>query len=230
MTTSTDSATSAASTLAALQKATSGGASSSKTTSAADMQTNFLNLLVTQLKNQDPLNPMDNSQMTTQLSQISTVSGIEKLNATMQSLLGAYSNSQNMQAASMIGKTVLTSGSDLQLGTGGALGGVDLASAVDKVVITIKDANGKVVNTQNLGAQSAGTLHFAWDGTDDSGNALTAGKYSFSVAASKAGTAVDATALNAGTVTAVTLAASGLSLQLDNNNSVGYSDVKQILN
>lgn len=230
MTTSTDSATSAASTLAALQKATSGGTTSSKTTTAADMQTNFLNLLITQLKNQDPLNPMDNAQMTTQLSQISTVSGIEKLNTTMQSLLTAYSGSQNMQAASMIGKTVLTTGSSLELGTGGAVGGVDLTSAVDKLVITIKDAKGNVVNTQNLGAQSAGTLHFVWDGTDDSKNALTTGTYSFSVAASKAGTAVDATALAAGTVTAVTLASSGMSLQLNDDKSVGYSDVKQILN
>lgn len=230
MTTATDSATSSASALAALQQATSGGTSSSKTTTAADMQTNFLNLLVTQLKNQDPLNPMDNSQMTTQLSQISTVSGIEKLNATMQSLLTAYSDSQNMQASSMIGKTVLTSGSALQLGSSGAVGGVDLASAVDKLVVTIKDANGNVVNTQNLGAQSAGTLHFSWDGTDDSGNAQATGAYSFSVAASKAGAAVDATALAAGTVTAVTLAASGMSLQLNDDKSVGYSDVKQILN
>lgn len=230
MTTSTDSATSAASTLAALQKATSGGSNDSKKTTAADMQTNFLNLLITQLKNQDPLNPMDNAQMTTQLSQISTVSGIEKLNTTMQSLLTAYSGSQNMQAASMIGKTVLTTGSSLELGTGGAVGGVDLTSAVDKLVITIKDAKGNVVNTQNLGAQSAGTLHFVWDGTDDSKNALTTGTYSFSVAASKAGTAVDATALAAGTVTAVTLASSGMSLQLNDDKSVGYSDVKQILN
>jgi flagellar basal-body rod modification protein FlgD len=168
--------------------------------------------------------------MTTQLSQISTVSGIEKLNTTMQSLLSAYSGSQNMQAASMIGKTVLTTGSSLELGTGGAVGGVDLTSAVDKLVITIKDAKGNVVNTQNLGAQSAGTLHFVWDGTDDSKNALTTGTYSFSVAASKAGTAVDATALAAGTVTAVTLASSGMSLQLNDDKSVGYSDVKQILN
>lgn len=230
MTTATDSTSSTTSTIAALQKSTSGGTNSSTTNSAADLQSNFLNLLVTQLKNQDPLNPMDNSQMTTQLAQISTVSGIEKLNTTMQSLLTAYSDSQNVQAASMIGKTVLTAGSALQLGTSGAVGGVDLAGAVDKLVVTIKDASGNVVNTQNLGAQSAGTLHFTWDGADDSGNALATGTYSFSVAASKAGTAVDATALTAGTVTAVTLASSGMSLQLNDDKSVGYSDVKQILN
>ena len=107
--------------------------SATKATTADEMQTRFLNLLVTQLKNQDPLNPMDNSQMTTQLSQISTVSGIEKLNATMEKLLGNYSGSQNMQAAAMIGKTVLTAGKGLELDAGGAVGGIKLDGAADKV-------------------------------------------------------------------------------------------------
>ncbi|MDX9944360.1 MAG: flagellar hook capping FlgD N-terminal domain-containing protein, partial [Azonexus sp.] len=83
-----------------------------KTDASDDMQNKFLNLLITQLKNQDPLNPTDANQMTAQLSQISTVSGIEKLNATMDKLLNSYTSAQNMQAAAMIGKTVFIAGNE----------------------------------------------------------------------------------------------------------------------
>ena len=204
--------------------------SATKATTADEMQTRFLNLLVTQLKNQDPLNPMDNSQMTTQLSQISTVSGIEKLNATMEKLLGNYSGSQNMQAAAMIGKTVLTAGKGLELDAGGAVGGITLDGSADKVTVSIMDSTGKVVQTQNLGAQAVGTFNFAWDGKSDSGSSLPAGAYSFSVKATQGGKDVTATTLEAGTVSAVTLLKDGLSLQLSNNKTASFSDVQQIMN
>lgn len=198
--------------------------------SADEMQTRFLNLLVTQLKNQDPLNPMDNNQMTTQLSQISTVSGIEKLNATMEKLLANYSGSQTMQAAAMIGKTVLTAGSGMALTDKGAVAGVTLDGAADKVSITIKNAAGNVVQTQQLGAHPAGTFSFTWDGKSDAGVAQAAGAYTFSVTAVRGGETVKSASLQAGTVNAVTLANDGLSLQLGSNKTVGYGDVKQILN
>lgn len=215
---------------ASLISSINGTGSTSKTTSADEMQTRFLNLLVTQLKNQDPLNPMDNAQMTTQLSQISTVSGIEKLNATMEKLLGNYSGSQTMQAAAMIGKTVLTAGNGLALGNYGAVGGVTLDGAADKVTVSITDSAGKVVQTQQLGAQPAGTLNFAWDGKSDAGVDLPNGDYKFTVKALRGDTEVKNTALQAGTVNAVTLAKDGLSLQLANNKTVAYSDVQQIMN
>ncbi|QRM20510.1 flagellar biosynthesis protein FlgD [Dechloromonas sp. TW-R-39-2] len=207
-----------------------GSSTTTKTTTADEMQTRFLNLLVTQLKNQDPLNPMDNSQMTTQLSQISTVSGIEKLNATMEKLLGNYSGSQTMQAAAMIGKTVLTAGNALALGNYGAVGGVTLDGAADKVTVSITDSAGKVVQTQQLGAQPAGTMNFSWDGKSDAGVDLPNGDYKFTVKAIRGDAEVKTTALQAGTVNAVTLAKDGLSLQLANNKTVAYSDVQQIMN
>lgn len=206
------------------------GTSTTKTTTADEMQTRFLNLLITQLKNQDPLNPTDANQMTTQLSQISTVSGIEKLNATMDKLLSSYAGTQNMQAAAMIGKTVLTAGSNLELAADGAIGGVNLAGAADKVTITIKDAAGKVVQTQKLTEQPAGTLNFVWDGKSDTGAALAQGKYTFSVEAVRGDSKVEATALQAGIVSAVTLSSDGASLQLADNKTVAYSDILQIMN
>lgn len=224
-TTAVSGSNSTASALAALQSSSS----STKSSSSGDVQANFLNLLVTQLKNQDPLNPMDNAQMTTQLAQINTVSGIEKLNTTVEKLLSSYTGTQNMQAAAMIGKTVLTAGSTLELSADGAIGGVDLAGAADSVTISIKNASGQLVHTQELGAQSAGTLNFTWDGRD-SGDALASGKYSFAVTATQGGKTVKATALETGTVSAVTLATDGLTLQLSNQKTAAYSDVKQIMN
>jgi flagellar basal-body rod modification protein FlgD len=164
------------------------------------------------------------------LSQISTVSGIEKLNTTLEKLLSSYSGTQNMQAAAMIGKTVLTAGSGLELGANGAVGGLTLDGAADKVAITIKNAAGRVVQTQNLGAHPAGTMNFAWDGNSDTGEVLPDGQYSFSVVATQGGTEVKTTSLQAGTVNAVTLAKDGLSLQLSSGKSASYSDVQQIMN
>lgn len=202
----------------------------SKASAAEDMQTRFLTLLTTQLKNQDPMNPSDANQMTAQLSQISTVSGIEKLNASMDKLLASYSETQNMQAAAIIGKTVLTAGNVLELAAGGATGGVSLDEAAEKVTVTIKDAAGNVVQTAELGSQAAGVMNFLWDGQSDAGAALPAGNYTFSVRAVNADKAVPSTALQSGMVNALTLTKDGVSLQLPNNRSVAYSDILQIMN
>lgn len=225
MTTSVNNSTSSASSL----YASLNGSTTTKATTADEMQTRFLNLLVTQLKNQDPLNPMDNSQMTTQLSQISTVSGIEKLNATLEKLLGSYTGTQQMQAAAMVGKTVLTAGSSIELGSYGGIAGVDLASAADKVTVTIKNAAGSSVRTLQLGKLEAGTSNFVWDGLNDAGEAVDTGTYSFSVAATSGSDKVTSTALQAGMVNAVTLASDGLTLQVGDKRTA-YSDIKQILN
>ena len=203
---------------------------STKKTAAEDMETRFLTLLMTQLKNQDPLNPTDANQMTAQLSQISTVSGIEKLNASMDKLLASYSSTQNMQAAAMIGKTVLTAGNVLELGAEGAIGGISLDAAAERVTVTIKDASGKVVQTQELGKQAAGVVNFVWDGKSDAETALPTGNYTFAVDAGNGSDSVKTTALAAGMVSALTLTTDGVSLQLANNKSVAYSDILQIMN
>jgi flagellar basal-body rod modification protein FlgD len=168
--------------------------------------------------------------MTTQLSQISTVSGIEKLNASMDKLLASYSSTQNMQAAAMIGKTVLTAGNGLELGAEGAIGGISLDAAAERVTVTIKDASGKVVQTQELGKQAAGVMNFVWDGKSDAEAALPAGNYTFAVDASNGSDPVKTAALAAGMVSALTLTTDGVSLQLANNKSVAYSDILQIMN
>ena len=215
----------------------------SKTTSASEVsQDRFLKLLVTQLQNQDPLNPMDNAQMTTQLAQISTVTGIDKLNSTLSSMIDSVASSQNVQSAEMIGKSVLVAGSKLELSsstakdstgkdvtTKSAVGGVKLASAADSVTVTIKDSSGNVVSVQNLGAQKAGVFNYAWDGATDAKTTADDGTYSISVSALQGGKAVEATAMQFGTVSALVRSGSTFMLDLGSLGKVALSDVQQII-
>lgn len=215
----------AAETFAALN----GNSGKTKTSGTADMQNNFLTMLTTQLKNQDPLNPLDNAQVTTQLAQINTVSGIERLNETLGKLLGAYDNSQAMQSSSLIGKGVLVEGNNLFLSGGVAGGGIKLAEAADQVTINVLDASGKVIQSQNLGAREAGVFSFAWDGQNDAGEKVADGAYKFSVEAFRGSEKTEAAMLQAGMVSAVTRSNSGFVLDLGGLGQVKFDDVQQII-
>lgn len=206
-----------------------GTRTSKTTTTAAGMENSFLTLLTTQLQNQDPLNPLDNAQVTTQLAQINTVSGIERLNTTLGKLLSAYDNAQAMQSSSLIGHGVLVAGKNMTLSKEIAGAGYKLDEAADQVVLKIMDADGKVVQSQTLGAHEAGVFSFVWDGKDGDGNALKDGAYQFSVEATKGKDKVAATALQVGMVSAVTRSSSGFVLDLGNLGSVKFDDVQQIL-
>jgi len=204
----------------------------------SDTQNQFLSLLVTQLQNQDPLNPMDNAEVTSQIAQLSTVNGINQLNSTLLSLSGQMDVSQSMQAAGLIGKTVLVPGNKISLGTDTAdpntkratAFGVDLVSGASQVTVTILDASGKAVRQMNLGAQPAGVLSLAWDGSGDGGAALSDGAYTFQVGATDANSAqVSATALSSGTVDNVSYGSAGVQVNLGLAGSAALSDVRQIM-
>ena len=205
------------------------GKSTSSTATVEDPQDRFLKLLVTQLKNQDPLNPMDNAQMTSQLAQMSTVSGIEKLNTTLSTLVDNLGSSQSMQAADMIGKSVLVPGSQLVLSSGAAFAGINLASAADQVTLKVLDSTGTVIQTQKLGAQKAGVLDIAWDGTTDAGVKAADGTYKFTVEATQGSNAVTVDALQVGTVSALVRSKSGFLLDLGALGQVDFKNVQQIL-
>lgn len=204
--------------------------------SAADTEQRFLKLLVTQLNNQDPLNPMDNAQLTSQLAQMSTVSGIEKLNTTLSGLVDQTGSNQVLQSASLIGTNVLTPGSTLNTATpkegedpATVPFAVQLPGTAADVEITIKDASGHTVRTLNPGSMTEGVNAVTWDGKDDAGNVVAAGSYSFTVAASNSGTPVDATALTFSQVAAVKQGTSGVTLELASGQSVGLADVRMFL-
>lgn len=201
----------------------------SSTSTIGEGQDRFLKLLVTQLKNQDPLNPVDNAQITSQMAQISTVSGIDKLNATLQTMVASFNVGQSLQATAMIGHSVLATGSVIALEGGSAVGGVELAAAADTVTVSIRDASGQLLRKVDLGAQEAGVLSFQWDGSTDSGASAAAGAYSFAVEAIQGGKKVEATALAAGVVAGVTTGKSGVSLNVNGIGILALSDVKQVM-
>jgi flagellar basal-body rod modification protein FlgD len=203
-----------------------GGSSSS--TSAAATQDKFLNLLVAQLKNQDPLSPMDNAQVTSQLAQINTVQGIESLNTTLQTLMGSYSTSQSMQAASMVGRYIFTDGNKMNLADGAAVAGVTLDSPADKVTITVTSPSGQVVHTATMDNLDAGTNTFQWDGKTDSGAASAAGQYTFAITATNQGQKVTSTPLAVSMVDSVINNASGPLLHTS-TGSVTWDKVKQVM-
>lgn len=194
-----------------------------------EAENRFLTLLTTQLKNQDPLNPLDNAQLTSQLAQISTVNGIEKLNATLQKLLSGMDDSQAMEAAALVNRGVLVPGSVMTLGEKGGIGGFEMATAADDVTVTIKDANGLVVRTLSLGAQDAGIIPFVWDGKADGGAQAALGSYSYSISAKNGTNTSSASALAYGLVQSVTRNANGLTLDVGTLGAFTMADVKQIL-
>lgn len=205
----------------------SSNTSTSGSNSASDLRSNFMTMLVTQLKNQDPLNPLDNSEMTSQLAQINTLSGIEALNTTLQSITGQIDASQTLQAAALIGHSVLVPGDRVLVGSGQATPfGIELASAADQVKVSITDSAGKLVRQFDLGAQAAGVQSFSWDGTLDDGTAAPDGAYTVAVAASTSGTAQDVTVLTYGQVGGIA-SGSGAPL-LDLGATLGQVDLQSV--
>jgi len=218
-----------------------GTASSATGTSAQNLSDTFLKLLVAQMNNQDPLNPVDNSQVTSQMAQISTVTGISTLNSTVGKLVSQLQQSQAVQSSQLAGHTVLVPGSSLTLASTStsssgasqalaAYGGLSLAQAADSVSVAVKDSSGKTVRTINLGALGAGVQDFSWDGTTDSGAQAAAGSYSYSVTAKAAGKSVSTTAYSAQQVVGVAPQSDGsLQFLLSNGSQVAFSSIAQIL-
>lgn len=206
-----------------------GSSSVAKATTASDTQDRFLKLLVTQMKNQDPLNPMDNAQVTSQMAQLSTVSGIDKLNATLQALSDSMVGNQSLQAASMIGHGVLVDGKGVELYDGTGYGGFELAQPVDRAKVSIYNQAGALVRGIDLGAQPAGIAKWAWDGKDSAGNAVADGSYTFAVDATQGGKSVAATTLQFGMVGSVTQGKQGIALSVGNLDGIALSQVRQIL-
>ncbi|MFH8134119.1 flagellar hook assembly protein FlgD [Pantoea osteomyelitidis] len=204
--------------------------SSTSTNSAEDLQNQFLTMLVTQLQNQDPTNPMDNSQLTTQLAQINTLSGIEKLNTTLGSISGQISTSQSLQSSTLIDHGVMVDGSQILVGSGTTTPfGVELTTASTATTATIKDSSGTVVRTIDLGALSAGVSTFSWDGTLTDGSTAPDGKYSVSIAASNGTEQLVAQPLNYAYVNGVSTSDGTTTLNLGTMGTTTLDEIRQIL-
>jgi len=203
-----------------------GTASTAATSSASEAgsQDRFLKLLVTQLQNQDPLSPMDNAELTSQIAQINTVTGIATLNTSVQSLSSQFLQMQSLQGASLVGKDVIVPGNKLDIANGAGQGGFELTSAADAVKVEVMSPAGRVLDTLNLGAQSSGMHSFDWaSGTYDNTSNLT-----FRVTATSGSTTLTSTALMRDKVDAVSTSGDALMLELDRSGPVAYSTVRAI--
>jgi flagellar basal-body rod modification protein FlgD len=173
-------------------------------------QLDFLNLMMTQLQNQDPTQPMDASQMVSQMAQFGTVQGISNLNTAFSGLSSSLVSNQALQASSLLGHSVLVNGTNGILPQGGNLiGAVNLPNAAQNVQVTITDQNGATVATVPLGSQQAGIVNFAWDGTTNAGTTAPPGNYTISATSSVGNQAASVQTLISAPVLSVTINASG---------------------
>jgi flagellar basal-body rod modification protein FlgD len=196
---------------------------SANTTDAS--QDRFLKLLVAQLNNQDPMNPMDNAQMTSQMAQINTVTGIQQVNDTLKSMAEQFTAMQALQGANMVGHNVLMEGNTLTPIDGVAVGAVDLAGRAESVKIDVISPGGQVVDTINAGALDAGRHYFNWDASDYTGG----GTPTFKVTATLGGKDIAATALSSDKVVSVGTDNGAMTMQLQGRGTTAYSSVKAIL-
>ncbi|AZE96091.1 Flagellar basal-body rod modification protein FlgD [Pseudomonas orientalis] len=190
----------------------------------------FLQLLVTQLKNQNPLSPQDNGAFVAQLAQFSSLEGINTLNDSVNNISSNFSSSQALQASSLVGRSIITQTDKALVDTSKSMtGSVAVTAATGNVSVKIADKDGNVVRTLDLGAQSAGSSDFIWDGRNDQGEVAPAGTYTF--AASTKNDKGDAVALATSlpaTVTSVTLSKTGGEMLLNLAGGMGSVKLSQI--
>lgn len=194
-------------------------------------QSDFLTLMITQLTNQDPTNPVENEDFAAQMAQFSTLTGIQELTSSFETLSQTLLQGQTVEAATLVGQEVLVPASTAELSEGqGASGAVDLTASATQVSVSIKDAAGQVIRTLDLGSQSAGLIDFEWDGLLENGSAAPAGNYSFSVNAQRNGQSEAVETLLNGQVKSVSLDSetSALMLNVQGVGSVGFSSVKRV--
>jgi len=202
------------------------GTNTASTTSTIDeAQDRFLKLLVAQLNNQDPMNPMDNAQMTSQMAQINTVTGIQQVNETLKSLGEQFTAMQVLQGSTMVGHDVLIDGNTLTIKDGAAGGAVELTGRAESVKVEVLSPGGQVVDTFNLGALDAGRHNFDWDASQYA----LGGTPTFRVTATLGGKAIESNTLARVTVSSVGSDNGVMKVQLANGTSIDYSGVKAIL-
>lgn len=206
----------------------------SSSTSAKDNslgQDDFLNLMITQLKNQDPTDPVKNEDFVAQLAQFSTVSGIESLTSSFEALSQTLTQNQTLQAATLVGNNVLVPAQSVELDEGqGISGAVNLSSSATDVTLNVYGPTGELVHTQKIGTLSSGLQELSWDGLLDDGSAAPAGSYTLELTAQMDGATQSLDTMIDGQVQSVTTDSDGggLVLNVQGIGSINFSDVYRI--
>jgi flagellar basal-body rod modification protein FlgD len=214
------------------------GSSSSAASTAANGVTlggtDFLTLMLAQLQNQDPTSPVDSNQFLSQLASLSEVQGITQLNTSFSALSNSLVSSQALQASSLLGHQALVASSTGTLSSAGSAlsGAVSVPQTTSQVMLDITNSSGVLVQSLNLGAQSAGLANFSWNGQTSNGSPAPAGTYTLSAQAAGTGGGTAITTLVNGTVESVTMGSgsTGLTLNIAGLGSVPFSSVQEISN
>ena len=204
------------------------GAAGAVKNGTKETEDRFLTLLVAQMKNQDPLNPLDNAQVTSQLAQLSTVQGIENMSRSLQELAASLGANQMSQAANLIGRAVLVPGDSIRPAELEDVIGFELARPADAVKVDIFDASGNRVRSLDLGPREGGVNLYAWDGLTSTGEAAPDARYTFRIEALQGGQPMEHTALHLNLVNSVSQGSEGVKFNLFGNDFVSYSDIRQI--
>jgi flagellar basal-body rod modification protein FlgD len=191
-------------------------------------QDTFLMLMTEQLKNQDPLKPMESNEFLGQLAQFSTVSGIEKMQSGLNALASAFENSQALQAASLVGRSALVAADSFEFQADSMIEGSVEVPAAGEITVTIKDASGQIVSTQSIQADGPGAQSFSWDGRSNSGEVLPPGRYSISASYGSGDSATALTPMLAAEIQSVSYSTQGILLNLTGIGSVPLSAVGRI--
>jgi len=194
-------------------------------------QEDFLKLMTTQLRNQDPTKPADNAEFMSQLAQFGAVEGIAGLKTEIQNLAGSLVSNQTFQAAGMLGREVLIPATQGVLGQDGVIeGAVELSNAVSSLDIGIYDLGGQLVRNVSLGSQSPGMVAFDWDGLTTDGEVVPPGRYEIRAEAVSGGINEAYEVLIADKVQSVSLPAAGkaLTMELAGLGTVDFSEIRQI--
>ncbi|MNP17095.1 Basal-body rod modification protein FlgD [compost metagenome] len=206
-------------------------ATNSKTGNQALGKDAFLQMLVTQMQNQNPLDPQDNSEFVAQLAQFSSLEGITTLNETVTAISGNFKSSQALQASSLVGRSVVVQTDKAVVDTTKSFNGsVVVPQSLSNATVTITDKDGKVVKTIDLGEQKAGNAAFVWDGTNDAGEKVDPGTYTFAAKTTIDGKQHDMYTMLPATVSSVTLSQTGgeMMLNLAGLGSIALSKVQTI--
>jgi flagellar basal-body rod modification protein FlgD len=193
-------------------------------------QEQFLQLMIAQLKNQDPMKPMQNGEFLGQMAQFGTVSGIQDLQKTMSGMAGALTSNQALMASSLVGRAVLVPGDKVPYAAGvPVMAAAELPQPAGDVRVSIVDSSGQVVRQMVLGPQNAGTVRFSWDGLNDAGAAAAAGTYGVRVDAMLNGKATALATSVVARVDSVSLGGTqGVQLNLWDGTTVPLANVKEI--
>ena len=197
---------------------------------ASDMGRNeFLDLMMAQMQNQNPLDPQKNEDFVAQLAQFSSLEEMQSLNTSVEDAMGQFRSTQALQASAMVGQQVQVEGNIANLGPEGEVkGAVEVPSATSNLRVNVYNPSGELVRQMDMGQQGSGTVDFSWDGENGDGDLMEPGDYRVQAEAQYDGETQElATRLNAN-VDSVNLENGGVTLNLAGRGSVPLDQVKQI--